>query len=291
MGVWLALLAALSYGVGDFVGGVGGRRTEPGLIPIGVQTVGIAAALVAVAAMPGSGPAITELSWGAVSGIGSGIGNAALFRGLARGQMSIVAPLSAVLTAALPALVGLASGDRLSVLGWVGLILALPAICLISWTGAGGFRLTDLGYGLAAGGGFGLLFVALDRAGTDHGAWPLLPGQLVALLIVVGAVLPMLSRSRSGRWPLAAGVLRWAIPAGLFGAAANLLFLAATGRRAAHRRRHPDEPVSGGYRAAGNADAARTATPLPAGRPDRRRCRRGRHCGRLTAASRGLVIG
>ena len=71
MGVWLALVAALSYGVGDFVGGVGGRRTEPALIPIGIQTVGLVAALVAVVVLPGSGPAVGALSWGAISGIGS----------------------------------------------------------------------------------------------------------------------------------------------------------------------------------------------------------------------------
>ncbi|HVH24081.1 MAG TPA: hypothetical protein VNA11_16650 [Pseudonocardia sp.] len=53
MAVWLALLAALSYGAGDFVGGVGGRRSEPGLIPIGIQLVGLAAALVAIGGAPG----------------------------------------------------------------------------------------------------------------------------------------------------------------------------------------------------------------------------------------------
>jgi drug/metabolite transporter (DMT)-like permease len=228
MAVWLALLAALSYGAGDFVGGVGGRRSEPGLIPIGIQLVGLAAALVAIGVHPGNGPAATALAWGAVSGLGSGVGNAALFRGLARGQMSVVAPMSAVLTAALPALIGLVSGDRLSTLGWLGLLLALPTTCLVSWTGAAGWRWADLGYGLVAGAGFGLLFIALDRAGTEHGAWPLLPGQFVALLVAVAAAVPLLRRLPNPRrtW---AGVLRWAVPAGLLGAAANYLFLAATG--------------------------------------------------------------
>jgi drug/metabolite transporter (DMT)-like permease len=229
MGVWLALVAALSYGVGDFVGGVGGRRTEPALIPIGIQTVGLVAALVAVAVLPGNGPTVGALSWGAISGIGSGIGNAALFRGFARGQMSVVAPLSAVLTAALPVVVGLVTGDRLSPSGWAGLVLALPAIFLVSWSGAAGFRLADLGYGLPAGGGFGLLFIALDRAGTEHGAWPLLPGQLVALLIALAAAIPVLRRPRYRRWQPWAGVLRWSVSAGLLGAAANYCFLAATG--------------------------------------------------------------
>ena len=112
MGAVLALIAAVSYGVGDFVGGVGGRRSVPGLIPLAIQVVGVLFAAAAVGFGVGTAPTTTVLVWGAVSGIGSGIGNAALFRGLSGGQMSVVAPLSAVVTAALPALVGLVSGDR-----------------------------------------------------------------------------------------------------------------------------------------------------------------------------------
>jgi drug/metabolite transporter (DMT)-like permease len=230
MGIVFAALAALGYGIGDFVGGVGGRRTDPALIPLVVQSVGIGYAVIAVVAVPIGGPTPAVLAWGAVSGIGSGVGNAALFRGLARGEMSIVSPVSAVLTAALPVLVGLAAGERLSALAWLGILLALPAIGLVSWRGAATgvrLRVTDVGYGLLSGAGFGLLFVALDQAGTGSGAWPLLPGQLVALLIVTTAALPALrvSRVRNPGW---APLLRWGMATGILGATANLLFLLAT---------------------------------------------------------------
>lgn len=230
LGVVLALLAAFSYGVGDFVGGLGGRRSHPALIPIAVQVIGVLLTVVAVVVLGGS-PTAAVLAWGALSGVGGGVGNACLLRGLATGRMSVVAPLSAVITAAIPAVVGLLSGDRLTPGGWAGIALALPAVALASWSGRdGGFGLADIGYGVGAGCGFGLLFVALDRAGTDAGAWPLLPGQLVALVIVSLAALPVLIRMRRQRQDFRlAAVARWGGASGALGAAGNLLFLIATG--------------------------------------------------------------
>jgi drug/metabolite transporter (DMT)-like permease len=224
MAVTLALLAALSYGVGDFIGGVGGRRSNPALMPIAVQMVGVVTAVVAVLVIGGT-PTPHVWVWGALSGVGSGIGNVCLLRGLAVGRMSVVAPLSAIITAALPAVVGLLAGDRLTWWGWTGIVLALPAIALASRSGSGqGYRMTDVGYGLAAGLGFGLLFIALDQAGTDAGAWPLLPGQLVALVLVLVVALPQLSQASD-----IGAVVRWGGASGLLGGCANLLFLFATG--------------------------------------------------------------
>ncbi|MDP9819022.1 EamA family transporter [Spirilliplanes yamanashiensis] len=230
MGALLALLAAVSYGAGDFVGGVGGRRTVPALVTVVIQVVGVLSAALAVLVVPGGAPTAAVLAWGALSGVGSGIGNAALFRGLALGRMSVVAPVSAVTTALLPALAGVLDGDRLSGLAWAGVAVALPAIALVSREPGGadaGEPLRDVRYGLLAGTGFGLLFIALDRAGTAAGAWPLLPGQLVAVAVVAALAGPAMRRADRAGWGPA---VRWGLPSGLLGAAANLLFLAATGR-------------------------------------------------------------
>jgi drug/metabolite transporter (DMT)-like permease len=224
----LALLAALGYGIGDFVGGVGGRRSHPAVLTIADQVVGLLGAVVA-AFLVGGVATPQAWAWGAVSGVGSGLGTVCLLRGLAAGRMSIVAPLSAVITAALPALVGLFSGDRLTWWGWVGIVLALPAIALASWSGEdSGFRMSDAVFGLTAGAGFGVMFVALDRAGgTEVGAWPLLPGQLVALAVVLAASVPAVVRRRQ---PLrVAAAIRWGGAAGLLGACAYLLFLLSAG--------------------------------------------------------------
>lgn len=227
MAVLLAMLAALGYGAGDFSAGLAGRRYASGPVTAVVQAFGVAAAVVAVMLFPGPGPTAGVFAWGALSGVGSAVGTLALYRGLAVGEMSVAATSSAVLTAVLPVVVGLALGDRVTALSGAGIALAVPAVALVSWQ-PGAWpdrgRRSGIGYGVLAGAGFALLFIALDRAGTASGAWPLLPGQIVALLLV----LPFArgGRSATGRWRPAAAP---AVIAGVLSGGANLLFLAATG--------------------------------------------------------------
>lgn len=192
--------------------------------------MGLVAAGIGVLVFPGSGPTVSSLVWGGISGIGSGVGTLALYRGLNVGRMSVVASSSAVLSAVIPALVGLALGDHLAPLAWIGVGVAIPAIALVSWQqrpqdgSASGPAYGGVGYGIAAGAGFALLFIALHRAGTSAGAWPLVPGQAVSLLLITAAVAT--AQRPAGFWR-SAGLIT-AI-AGLLSAAANLLFLAATG--------------------------------------------------------------
>lgn len=87
----------------------------------------------AVILFPGVGPRATALEWGAVSGLGSALGTLSLYHGLSIARMSVVATLSAVLTAVIPASVGLALGNHLTIGDGTGIILANPAIGLVSW--------------------------------------------------------------------------------------------------------------------------------------------------------------
>lgn len=136
------------------------------------------------------------------------------------------AVLTAVLAAVIPAIVGLALGDHLTIGAAAGIVIAIPAIGLVSWQPQPAERSAaraGLLYGALAGLGFALLFIALDRAGTRAGACPLIPGQVVALLLIAPFAyrgLPRAGRPSRGALALGAGVL---------GGAANLLFLAATG--------------------------------------------------------------
>jgi drug/metabolite transporter (DMT)-like permease len=226
MGALLALLASLAYGSSDFAAGVGSRRFASGPVTVVVQAFGLLAAGAGVLLFPGAGPASHALSWGALSGLGSAAGTLALYRGLSIGAMRVTATCSAVLTAVIPAVVGLLLGDHLSPLAMTGVIIAVPAIALVSWQPRSDHRgRAGLGHGIVAGAGFALLFIALDRAGTASGAWPLVPGQGVALLLV----LPFAFRARlvEGDWRPA--VLPTMV-AGLLAGTANLLFLAATGQ-------------------------------------------------------------
>jgi drug/metabolite transporter (DMT)-like permease len=232
MGLLLALVSAVCYGTSDFVAGVGGRRGMPSAVTMIAQPFGLLAALAAVALLPSPAPTSLTLWWGALSGVGSGVGTIALYRGLARGQMSVVAPLSAVLAAALPALVGVLIGDRLSVVAWVGIAIALPSIVLVTVRtgaplgGAGSGGGTGIGYGLVAGTGFAMLFIGLARAGTRAGAWPLVLGQLLAVAIVAGVFfIPTLRPDRADWSPS----LWFGVSAGVLAGLANLAYLTATG--------------------------------------------------------------
>ncbi|HEX6452308.1 MAG TPA: DMT family transporter [Trebonia sp.] len=228
MGILLGLLAALCYGASDFLAGLGGRRSDPIAVLAIVQPLGLVAAAAALAVFPARVPAAGALWWGALSGVGSGVGTAALYKGLATARMSVVAPLSAVLSAALPALAGILLGNRLAPVAWAGVVIAVPAIVMVSVPGDAehGSRRAGIGAGLVAGAGFALFFIALDRAGASAGAWPLLAGQAVATVIVLALAGPAARRMGPGVWSLA---WRAGLPAGLIAGVANLLYLAATG--------------------------------------------------------------
>lgn len=227
MAVALSVLAAICYGSSDFIAGIGGRRGHPSAVMAIAQPLGIAAAAIAVLALHARPPAAATLWWGTLSGIGSGGGTVALYWGLSRGRMSVVAPVSAVLSAALPAVAGAVIGQPLPPLAWAGVALGIPAVALVSMQPAAGRSgRRGLLAGIIAGIGFALLFIALDRAGTHAGAWPLLPGQAVATVIVLAWQLPPGNRPARQAW---AASWRPAIAAGALGGIAGLLYLAATG--------------------------------------------------------------
>lgn len=229
MPIILALLSALAYGSSDFIAGWAARRGNAGVVMIMIQPFGFAAAAIALLWFGGKAPGAGTLAWGAVSGLGSGAGTAVLYRGLAVGRMSVVAALSGVVAAVVPAVVGILLGETLPAAVLAGIALAIPAIGLVCWhrgeAGAGG---RGVAHGIVAGLAFALLFIALDRAGTASGAWPLVSGQAVAVLIVVPFAWYNTRGARAWRASIRPAI--WpCVAAGLLGGAAGLLFLAATG--------------------------------------------------------------
>lgn len=225
MAILLGLAAALLYGGADFGGGLLSRRL--GSVRVNVLGCSAAAALslVALAVAPTGPPTLRAIGWGLASGIGGGIGTLMLYRGLARGQMSVVGPVSAVGAAVLPAVAGLAMGQRLEPLAAAGVVLALPAIALVAGAGAGptGRLRSGLGDGLAAGTAFGVLFVGLAQAGPHAGLWPVASEQVSSAVIVLGVAI-------ASREPLRVGVRSASLPVlvGLGGMIATLLFFFAT---------------------------------------------------------------
>ena len=229
MGILLGLVAALLYGGSDFAGGLASRRLGPVRIAVAGSAVATAAAWAVLIMAGGPGPSVRAIGWGLASGLAGGTGTLVLYRGLARGQMSVVGPVSAVGAAVFPVMAGVALGERPGMLAVAGVLVALPAIVLVAASGPvrarpgggllGGGVLEGLGAGLA----FGILFIGLAQAGRNAGLWPVASEQ-------TGALLPVLLVAVKTRVPLRIPVRAAGLPvlAGASGMAATLAYFYAT---------------------------------------------------------------
>lgn len=224
IGLVLALSAALAYGASDFVGGTGSRHHSPwGVVLIG-QACG-AVLMVGCGLLRPADPQASDFLWAVLAGAGSATGSIFLYRGLARGRMGLVAPVSAVGAAMLPVLVGFALGQRPTWLAWLGVAVALPGIWLVSreTTESAARSRGALIDGAAAGAGFGVLFIALGQIPGDAGFLPLAADQLVGVASTVVAAAALRQE-----WRPRVGVLPWGAASGALGAAGTLTFLLAT---------------------------------------------------------------
>ena len=226
IGILLALSAALAYGAADFIGGVGSRRYSSWQVVLVGQAAGAIVMLVAGLTLPGR-PSTADFAWALLAGVGSATGSIFLFRGLARGRMGLVAPISAVGAAVLPVLVGVALGERPSWLAWIGVLAALPGIWLVSRETTSDRPARTRGPlvdGAIAGAGFGILFIALGQISADAGLLPLAANQLIGAILTIVTATSLRQPWRPGR-----GVLGWGSVSGVLGASGTLAFVVATG--------------------------------------------------------------
>src|SRR5262249_31313813 len=131
MVVLLGLAGALLYGSGDFLGGMASRRAHVLTVLTLVETAGVIAALVVAAALPGPA-SLAGRAWGARPGLVGGLGLIIFYAGRAAGPMSVVAPVSGLVSTVLPVAVALAEGERPGAGVYAGALLCLVAIVLAS---------------------------------------------------------------------------------------------------------------------------------------------------------------
>jgi uncharacterized membrane protein len=226
-GVILALLSAIGFGVSDFVGGIASRQVAAVRVvlvsyPIVMVLLGVLAAIIGGPISAGA------VLWGSLGGIGQACGVWWLYAALGAGPISVVSPLTAVLTAAVPVGVGLAIGDRPGPVAAAGIALAMVAVVLVSrqatdqdvtphrFTPA--VALLTVGSGVA----FGLNFVLIHQAPVESKLWPLLFARMSAtLLVVVAAAVSRNLRLPSGK------PLRLALTLPVLDASANVAMLLA----------------------------------------------------------------
>ncbi len=216
----LALAGALSWGIGDFFGGLASRRLHVLTVLALSQAVGLAGLLLWVALAGDDFPGVTQLAPAAAAGVAGAVGLAALYRGMALGAMGIVAPISAA-SPVVPLTVDAAKGIVPSTVQWVGIAIVLTGIVVISHerTPAAGTRVAaGAGLALVAALGFGLFIVGIDAGADESAPWAVVAARSTSVTLAVVAALLATAPLRAPRplLPVVAAV-------GVFDAGANVL--------------------------------------------------------------------
>ena len=247
----LALIAAAAFGAGDFLGGLVSRRASTTGSVIVSQAFGLALLLLGAPLMPAARVGRGDVFWGAAAGLTGGIGVALLYRALAIGPMSLVAPVTAICAVLVPVAFGLAFGEALTLTAWLGIAAAIVAVWLVGQdahgeaaagpavtagpsegvgrsAGAGDSPANQgLRIALASGVAIGLFLVALERTAPAAGLWPLAVARVVSVTLFLG-----LAGATRQPFTVPRGVLPLALACGTLDMGANALYMVAVQRGA-----------------------------------------------------------
>jgi len=221
-----ALSAALTWGSGDFISGLGARRIGAFHTLLISLPIGFLAALVGALAIGEPVSSLADLGWGILGGLVGTVGFMSMLHGFAVGRMGVVSPVAAAIGAMVPVLVtALRAGMPPAQQLW-GFALALASIWLVSPRG-GESRKSGLGLGIIAGLGFGLFFTTLDQISEGATFWPLAASRLASSLMLAAIALATRRLSLPSKLPVA--IL---VASGVLDMLGNFLFLRAvqTGR-------------------------------------------------------------
>jgi drug/metabolite transporter (DMT)-like permease len=216
----LALAAALSWGVGDFFGGLSSRRLHVLMVLALSQAVGLAGVLLWVLLTREPFPGVGELAPAAAAGLAGAAGLAALYRGMALGAMGIVAPISAA-SPVVPLVVDAAKGVVPSVVQCGGIALVLSGIAVLSHERSPetGTRLAaGAGLALVAALGFGLFIVGLDAGADESAPWAVVAARSTSVALSVTAAVITAAPVRAPRV-----LLPMVLAVGVFDTGANVL--------------------------------------------------------------------
>lgn len=194
-------------------------------VTLAAQTVGLIC-LLAVVPFYGGHPQLSELLWSAAGGVFGGIGIALLYHALSIGKMGVVSPITAVIAAAFPVVVGVVRGDPLTWFQMLGIFVALVSVVLISLSKeeSGEREIVTKGVkeAILSGVAIGIFFLTLGIGQHGHGFDGLLAAR-------IGSVVCLLLLALVARAPLrlprpTAGTV---VASGVIDMAANALYVVA----------------------------------------------------------------
>ena len=219
--LFLGVGAGVGWGVSDFLGGFAGRKGRLFAVLAYAQIAGLAVmlGLVAITSPPALG--VGASAWAVLAGLSGGAGVIALYRGMAVGSMSLIAPISAM-AVVVPVAAGLLQGERPATVVSVGIVLAIMGSVLAGWA-PGKASTKGLGMAVLAALGFGFGFVFIDIAAESGALWAFTTSRLGSAALIISVAVATLGIPRlRGSVGLLAG------SAGAVEASAGLAFAAAT---------------------------------------------------------------
>lgn len=224
LAIIFGLASALSWGAGDFTGGCATRRTNAYSVVLVTQIMGIIIFPILAFAFAESLSPLNILMWGAFAGFFGAAGLIALYIGMTRGKISIVATLAAVISVVIPIIYSALNEGIPSILKITGFVFAFIGIWFIISMNAGpNLKAKDLEYPLIAGILFGLFFISIDKFSATAIYWPLTASRITALIMLTGFMI--LTKNVSKPRP---DVIPIVILAGLFNTGGATLFALAS---------------------------------------------------------------
>ena len=230
LAIVVGLASALTYGVADFFGGLGAKRTAPVVVTALAAVVGLVV-LIPAALLVAGRASFEAFLWGGLSGMTGALAVLLLYAALAIGPMSILSPLTAVLSALVPMTWGVFAGERLPWWSYVALAGILVAIVLVGFVpekGAVRPRVRGIVYAVVSGLLIGAFFILVDLAPDDSGLYPIVANRAVSstiLLVVIAGLLLAARRRGIPAFPGLRGALPVIVACGVSDAAANVLIL------------------------------------------------------------------
>ena len=193
--VLFGLLAGLTWGLADFIGGIQSRRLPAVTVVLFSQFAGLLLVVAVVAIRGTAAPGGDFVVYGAISSLGGMVVLIAFYRALSIGAMGVVAPLAS-LAAVIPLVVGIATGERPSALQAVGVAVAIIGVVLASREASEKAEKSPtvakgVGLALVAAVGFGTFLVAIDRASDSDVLWAVLVNRTCSVTLLGTAVLAL----------------------------------------------------------------------------------------------------
>lgn len=218
LAVLIGVTGALIFGVADFAGGMAAKRSSAIRVTAIGGLTGFILLTASLAFIPGVWSSEAVIL-GAITGITGAFSVVLLYSCLAIGPMSILSPLTAVISAMVPVLYAVLRGERLSTLGCVAIVVALVAVVLVGFVPeVGAIRPSLRALAMAVGSGvlIGVFLILIDLTPRDSGLVPLVVSRFVNAIVLFGAIGigALLVRMPRGRQRLALKPSPPGLPAG-----------------------------------------------------------------------------